>query len=239
MLKLIFALSLINIVLCNNPLINLKDGCTIETTEGTIDLSPLGESGVVPRFKDQAGPGMLYTYSFNPCTGFSEGTCNDVTICQTLISTGQNFKLGFPNMVQYQQVPGHSGALVYTAVDQLNQLRTSTITLTCQPNIEGQLIIRGENPQLHYSFELVSKYACPMPVPTTPQPYPTATSVTGRPPHPQPVPGLFSVKTSVILLFSIQFTLVIIIILLLIAVIGQISRRNSADSTSEKSQYSL
>ncbi|ESO82506.1 hypothetical protein LOTGIDRAFT_236982 [Lottia gigantea] len=230
--KLILFVSLICVSVCiKEPFQHLPDGCVIHTDQGVIDLTPLGSKYHQPTFKDVVDRiTNLYSYSWNPCFAFNEGNCHNVSICQKLLALDSYEILGYPEQVTFQEVEGHTGALVYRSTDQLGQQRVSTILLTCEPILDGIFEAFPEDPILNYKFELKSKYACPNPL--TPPPPVTGGSVTATVPTPHPKPGIFSIKIITILLFSIQCSLVVIVILLIVAVVSQITRRYSSSSTS-------
>ncbi|KAK6165927.1 hypothetical protein SNE40_022733 [Patella caerulea] len=219
----------------DGPVRWLDNSCVIETSQGTIDLTPLGNTDNTPRFKDLQGTtDHLYSYSWNPCLPFNEGTCTDVAICQSGPGQQVFFILGLQNKISYEEGPDQSGSLVYHTYGDIE--RTTTIRLTCDPTQEGNLIVTGEQPYQSgkYFFELRSQYAC-FQEPTTTFLPPTPGHVTATA-SPSPNPDIYNVKSIVLLLFTIQVSLIILLVMLFI---GLVTRRQSTvpDKDTEKSQF--
>ena len=54
-------------------------------TKGVINLTSLGLRNGQPRFRDVSpSVGSSFTYSFNPCYPFTENTCQNASICQSM-----------------------------------------------------------------------------------------------------------------------------------------------------------
>ncbi|KAK3591981.1 hypothetical protein CHS0354_031488 [Potamilus streckersoni] len=106
-------------------------------------------------------------FSWNPCTPFSEGSCNNMAVCQKrpFIPMPEYHSLGDQNSAVFASDDTGKLTLSYKAVQE-GVSRTSIITLTCEQQTEGILDVAGETQQTKYYMELKSKYACPRVGPT-------------------------------------------------------------------------
>ncbi|KAK7110414.1 hypothetical protein V1264_014296 [Littorina saxatilis] len=197
--------------------------CVCETGTGQrVDLTPLGNTDGSPRFLDlldqSGGPG--YSYSWNPCYGFNEGICKDVAVCQTLPnSLPGNYNLGNQGSVDFET--SSSSGLVMKYIGEgspgLPQ-RLTFIQLQCDPDVEADFTVQGEQVTGSYYFTLRSRYACAtLPTPPT---LPTGGSNTVTFPGPTGNP-IYSLKTVVNLLFVLTLVAVagLVVLLLVLTVI--------------------
>ncbi|KAK6165931.1 hypothetical protein SNE40_022737 [Patella caerulea] len=218
----------------DGPVRWLDNSCVIETSQGTINLTPLGNTDNTPRFKDVSSTSDQYRYSWNPCLPFNEGTCSNVAVCQSVPDTQSFYMLGVQDNISYQDGTDQSGTIMYHTFGDIE--RITTIRLTCDPTQEGNLIVTGEQPAQSgkYFFELRSRYAC-FQEPTTTFLPPTPGAVTASM-SPSPNPDIYNVKSIVLLLFTIQISLIILIVML---IIGLTTRRQSTvpEKDTEKSHF--
>ncbi|ELU17815.1 hypothetical protein CAPTEDRAFT_194949 [Capitella teleta] len=114
------------------------DTCGCETDQGIVDLSPLDNSAEgKPRFVDEPDPTGYNFYSYNPCTPFTEVTCNNVMVCQKIDYGGgmtNYYSLGDANSQKWDTSSSGSLLLTYASTMPARQ-----------------------------QFKLTSKYACPRP----------------------------------------------------------------------------
>ncbi|GFX03330.1 uncharacterized protein TNCV_3555581 [Trichonephila clavipes] len=122
-----------------------------------IDLTSLGYHNQ-PRWKDiEPTKKDNYTYSYNPCFGFSlgKGACQDVNVCQASKMDGQHFNCG--------KKVGFSGSgekgLTYAIYDG-DSGRKTNVTLECSPEDSVPLLnVIGEISS-KYVMTLKSRCAC-------------------------------------------------------------------------------
>ncbi|XP_071108775.1 uncharacterized protein [Haliotis cracherodii] len=198
------------------------NSCVVDTVSGRVDITPLGNQDGSPRFKDVLGPNS-YTYSWNPCYGFSESQyCQNVELCQH--DNMLDYTLGADTTAEFIQNITHL-FLAYTS--SADVVRKSYIHLICDAGEEGVFAAQGELPQAVYHFSLRSKYACPKAKTTTPitTPPATTTAVAPTPPQPQPI---FTLKTITILLACI---LVCLCLLICMVFLGFLTRQSSTGET--------
>ncbi|XP_067650175.1 uncharacterized protein [Haliotis asinina] len=196
------------------------NSCVADTVSGKVDITPLGNQDGRPRFKDIPDQNS-YTYSWNPCYGFSESQyCQNVELCQH--DQIMDYSLGTDTVAEFIQNTTHLFLSYTTSAD---VVRKSYIQLICDAGQEGVFAAQGELPQAVYHFTLRSKYACPKSKTTTPLTTPMATT-TAVVPTPSPPRPIFTLKTITILLGCI---LVSICILIILVFIGLLTRR-SGDS---------
>ncbi|KAL3832663.1 hypothetical protein ACJMK2_024286, partial [Sinanodonta woodiana] len=152
----------------NSDICTKTSACSCTYSDGsTVDLSPLDSSGGTPRFYDVLDDQRVDMFSWNPCTPFSEGSCNNVAVCQkrTFIPNPEYYSLGDQNSAVFANDNTGKPTLSYKAV-QGGVSRTSIITLTCEQQTDGILLAAGEKEPTKYYMELKSKYACPKVGPT-------------------------------------------------------------------------
>ncbi|XP_048755148.1 uncharacterized protein LOC125666064 isoform X1 [Ostrea edulis] len=125
-----------------------------------IDLSPVAKSDGAA-FNDVLDSSGLDTFSWNPCTSFSEGACTNAAVCQTHADlqyncgTQESAVFGYDDTEQVY-------TLTYQAdtVTKSNDLRITTLFLFCQ---QGPDVFEptGETGQATYNLSFKSKYSCP------------------------------------------------------------------------------
>ena len=116
------------------------------------------------RWKDQADTQGSNSYSYNPCSGFSEGSCRDVAVCQ-IANEGSYFNLGTQASAVFSPGPPGEMYLVYKHTDSLNTTRTSTIFLQCDNMTSSSVFTAlGETDPGSgiYQFSMRSPHACPV-----------------------------------------------------------------------------
>ncbi|XP_005111229.1 uncharacterized protein LOC101853507 [Aplysia californica] len=124
-----------------------------------IDLSPLSGN---PRWSDQYDTQKENKYSYNPCKGFSEGTCTDVSICQ---NTGDSYyECGTQESAVFLTNP-QTGELsvIYESTDTFNTTRTSQVYLQCaEEDAPDSFVAAGETAPGSglYLFTLSSPHCC-------------------------------------------------------------------------------
>ncbi|XP_064613849.1 uncharacterized protein LOC135477612 isoform X1 [Liolophura sinensis] len=150
--------------------------CSCKNSQGTIDLSPLDSGGGDPKFKDiQSSDAGGNSFSWNPCTPFSEGdgTCTNVAACQVQPGSPPSyFSTGTQDSATFATDPS-SGVLTLQYSATTDVTRTTYVTLTCdQSQDPGQVTATGEDPtiQAEYNMEYTGKYACPTSNPPSPTP---------------------------------------------------------------------
>ena len=119
----------------------------------------------VLRWKDQPEPQAENSYSYNPCSGFSEGGCTDVAMCQTT-NDGNYFNLGTQDSaVFFSSAATGQLFLEYNSTDSMSTTRTSTIFLQCvNSSTTNVFTALGETKPGAgmYMFTLSSPHACPV-----------------------------------------------------------------------------
>ncbi|XP_064613850.1 uncharacterized protein LOC135477612 isoform X2 [Liolophura sinensis] len=176
--------------------------CSCKNSQGTIDLSPLDSGGGDPKFKDiQSSDAGGNSFSWNPCTPFSEGdgTCTNVASCQ--VQPGNPpayFNIGKQETATFQT--DGSGKITLHYVDNTSDGRKTVINLNCDNTQDpGTVTAQGETVTKQYTLTYTGKYACPKAAPpsTTPKP------------GPEPGPGGLSVGS---ILCIVVFTTLIVYI---------------------------
>lgn len=213
--------------------------CVCETADGSrVDLSPLGNVNNTPRFLDVPDKSGLYSYSWNPCFGFNEGTCQNVGICQIYSAARvqsnstvanhvpddkgdvevTNYDLGHQDTVDYDISSQRGLMMVYTGQGGYSiAIRTSYVQLHCDPTVDAEFTVQGEvqpTPSGIYYFTLRSRYACltePTSLSTAPTPPNPVTVTSGPTPDP-----IYSLKTIVDLLFALTVVAAVGVVLLLL-----------------------
>ncbi|XP_077979003.1 cation-dependent mannose-6-phosphate receptor-like [Glandiceps talaboti] len=140
--------------------------CSCKFDNGDIiDLTPLAHTDGTARFKDVAGTGDTYYYSYNPCHDFSDsGDCDNVAMCQkTSPGVGAKYyDLGDQNSAEFV-MQGNDIILQYLGKGQFDPTpRTSKVKLVCQDSSVDNFIAHGEDPkgETTYTFELHSSLCC-------------------------------------------------------------------------------
>ncbi|XP_076090271.1 uncharacterized protein LOC143062468 [Mytilus galloprovincialis] len=146
----------------NCDAIKTVNSCKCDLEDGqVIDLSKLAKKDGSARFVDIHDGLGSDTFSYNPCKGFSQGSCSDVAVCQTRGT--DNYNAGDQKgAVCFQDNTGIS--IVYTSDSPVmiqNVKRTTVLYLTCDSSTEGDLQVQGEITESTYLMTLTSKYACP------------------------------------------------------------------------------
>lgn len=139
------------------------NSCSCKNSDGTyIDLSPLAKSGGEPQFLDVPDQQGLDTYSWNPCSDFSEGSCSGVAVCQVrqAIPNPLYFNCGTQDSANFLTNEKGELTLQYSANTE-GTLRTTNVVLKCDQSAEKDLIIKGEEGSMSiYDMILTSKFAC-------------------------------------------------------------------------------
>ncbi|KAK3584039.1 hypothetical protein CHS0354_024567 [Potamilus streckersoni] len=136
--------------------------CSCRKDNGeTIDLSALSTNNGTPKFQNVIDIHNKDNYSLSVCNIFSQGNCSNVAICQIrpMFPTDLYFDVGDLNTATFMEDERGQITINYIAGN-----RRSFVNLTCNYDIEAQLLAVGEQPagSSMYHFELISKYACPI-----------------------------------------------------------------------------
>ncbi|ESO82081.1 hypothetical protein LOTGIDRAFT_237160 [Lottia gigantea] len=132
--------------------------CNWETPNGWIDLRSLANTDGSPRFVEVEDSRGLFIYYWNPCFQFNLHAGQNTSVCQYDIKKGIYYIIGREGGVQSHTMEDLS--FKYTADTDI--FRTVDIALVCDSMVEGYLHFLKEHPITHYTFELRSKYACPV-----------------------------------------------------------------------------
>ncbi|XP_059174332.1 uncharacterized protein LOC131954568 [Physella acuta] len=133
--------------------------CSCTYSDGHIDLSPLaGNPG--PKWQDQYDQFYNNRFSYNPCTGFTEGTCNNVAVCQ-MNNAMQYFECGTQESANFLIDDSTKLlAVEYSKTDSAGLTRYSRVVLNCITAGPDVLEIQGEGATGHYGFKLSSVHCC-------------------------------------------------------------------------------
>ncbi|KAK7110417.1 uncharacterized protein [Littorina saxatilis] len=212
--------------------------CVCETQSGQkVDLTPLGNTDGTPRFRDLIDPSSSfgYSYSWNPCHGFNEGTCQNVAACQAHPSTDLYYNLGEQTSVDFEVSSSLGFAIKLTADGTVVvPQRITYIRLQCDPDVEGDFTVQGEPVVGTYYFTLRSRYACLTGgSPTTPPTPPTAHVITFTD-RPRPTTNpIYSLETVVDLLFVLTVVAVVGLVVLLLVLTVICFRRGMTARSSD------
>jgi len=131
--------------------------CAFDDGSGTVDLSSIGRQDGTPLIQDQFAADN-FAYSYNPCYGFTEGTCANAAACQFDSANVLYYNIGDSARVAFSY-DGLNVIGTYTADD---SQRTSTVTFVCDPNADPPNVeVKGEQATSTYAFTVTSKVACP------------------------------------------------------------------------------
>lgn len=142
-----------------------KSTCVCHFSNGSvIDLTTVGWKDK-PRFQDVVGKDG-YSYSYNPCYGFSEGPkpavgadgCDTGTaVCQGKIDKSAYYNAGLQSSATFYQ-NGPFVVIEYTS--NLPPFRTTNVTLVCSTNTSSTALGEAEKDKTHYEMTLYSPCAC-------------------------------------------------------------------------------
>lgn len=137
-------------------------GCVWADTSkgGIIDLQSIANKDGTARFLDKPAPDT-FLYSYNPCFGFTEGTCTNAFVCQATATKDEYYLTGaVSNGVQVSQDSKGRTILHYQAITEIQ--RNSYVTLICDMNAhEPSMVALGDVSYAEYHMELTTKCACP------------------------------------------------------------------------------
>ncbi|KAK7500823.1 hypothetical protein BaRGS_00008067 [Batillaria attramentaria] len=212
--------------------------CRCEADDGSyVDLTPIANKDKTPRFRDVPDFTGQYSYSWNPCFGFNEGSCNDVGWVPD--ASPAYYNLGNQTSVDFEVSSERGLTMKYIGDGGLYvAFRQSYVQLVCDQDVEADFKAEGEPEPLSgvYYFTLRSRYACPVggrnvttrPPPVTTPPTPGVITVTSGPgPTPDPV---YNLKTVVDLLFCLLITAAVGVVVLLLLLVAIIVKRNTLTS---------
>ncbi|CAL1541281.1 unnamed protein product [Lymnaea stagnalis] len=135
-----------------------------------IDLTPLASLTSEPKWKDNYDRFYNNRFSYNPCDSFTEGTCQNVAVCQ-INNAGQYFPCGTQSTGQFitDNISGLL-AIEYSSNSQYGTTRYSRVLLNCIATSGDTFDVQGEGQTGHYGFKLNSQHCCPKqgPMPTPP-----------------------------------------------------------------------
>ncbi|KAK7488281.1 hypothetical protein BaRGS_00020440 [Batillaria attramentaria] len=126
------------------------NSCSCNSSEGTIDLSALGNNDGSAKYLDQPDADGSWQFSYNPCHSFTEGTCSDVAACQVSTDASQFYSIGTQDSAQFKKDSDGNVMIEYSATDQGTQ-RTTQVSLVCDKSSDDTL----------KAMTLTSKHCCP------------------------------------------------------------------------------
>ncbi|XP_060594556.1 uncharacterized protein LOC132748874 [Ruditapes philippinarum] len=142
--------------------------CKCTYQDGAIvDLTPLANTDGSARYSDKAGSVATTLYSWNPCNSFTEGTCQDVAVCQLQEDLPPVIyeSLGSQDSAKFTTDDQGQLAIQYSAEKQ-GVLITTLISLLCDSNSADTLTVTDERKQeAKYFLELSSPHCCPSGIP--------------------------------------------------------------------------
>lgn len=132
--------------------------CTMADNSGDINLRSVGLKNGSPKYVI-AGTDS-WSYSYNPCYGFSSTYFTDLAVLQEdQYGSGLQFDLGIQSQETFTYSSATGLQIAYLAKDKLRQ---SLITLICQPDTkEHKLEFLGELITTQYEFILTGPCICP------------------------------------------------------------------------------
>jgi len=143
--------------------------CTWDDGKGNkYDLSPLTNNNQDYFLPKNPANNQPWDIWLNVCRSTVTAICGaDVAGCQEWDSNSPNghASLGLASsaVITPPKEPGTDGYGVTVQYTGGSQLRQMEIDFSCTPNAgTGSPTYTGENPQLHYNFQWVSQYACPL-----------------------------------------------------------------------------
>ncbi|KAL4221142.1 hypothetical protein ACF0H5_019401 [Mactra antiquata] len=138
-----------------------EKGCKCKFTDESaeiVDLTSLGNTDNTPRFKDvQGSDGNIYSY--NPCTGFDEGTCTNAAMCTK--QGDQYEQIGDAGRTQFQYNQEDDTVLA-AYVTKSSIITASVVKLKCDKTAcDAVLTPEGQSTVGMYNFEFRSICSCP------------------------------------------------------------------------------
>ncbi|XP_022308711.2 cation-dependent mannose-6-phosphate receptor-like [Crassostrea virginica] len=135
--------------------------CSCKMSDGFVmDLSPVSNTDQSPYFKDVLKQGTTNElYSFNPCSGFTEGTgsCNNVALCQISVSgpIEQYKSLGSQTSASFSM----NGDVIDLHYDDGDSGTLSVVHISCDDGTLGVMSPAGSTGG-PYEFSLSTNLAC-------------------------------------------------------------------------------
>ncbi|XP_074659645.1 uncharacterized protein LOC141912299 [Tubulanus polymorphus] len=138
--------------------------CDMDDGSGRIDITSIGRTDGVPRFKDMAEnpPSAWYRYNYNPCAPFTlggtVGSCQGVASCETIVGNDNYFySLGRDPAVWGYDSTSNMVTITYT-----DSFYKTIVSLKCDASATTpRLEILGMTGQDAYAYTLTSDKACP------------------------------------------------------------------------------
>ncbi|KAL8587949.1 hypothetical protein ACOMHN_066996 [Nucella lapillus] len=139
--------------------------CKCRSDQGIIDLSPIQGTASHAAFPDQADSQGQYLYSYSPCTPFSEGSqeCVSVGVCQVSMDKTSSYPAGTVESATFGMDSSGNTQVTYSQTDSHGTTRTTIVTLQCaQSGGTDILNVQGEDPNYPstYDMTLVSRHCC-------------------------------------------------------------------------------
>eukprot|EP01113_Clastostelium_recurvatum_P040698 TRINITY_DN6352_c0_g1_i3.p1 TRINITY_DN6352_c0_g1~~TRINITY_DN6352_c0_g1_i3.p1 ORF type:complete len:745 (-),score=107.03 TRINITY_DN6352_c0_g1_i3:133-2166(-) len=112
------------------------------------------------------------TYYFNPC-GVSSACGGNVQSCE-VTNNYYWYIIGYTSEQTIIPASSYYGTTTFiygggSTVAGCDEGRTATVFLLCDPNADDPIVVPAvESPRCHYTFQLTSKYACPVSAPPPP-----------------------------------------------------------------------
>ncbi|KAK3103857.1 hypothetical protein FSP39_022450 [Pinctada imbricata] len=126
--------------------------CSCNMTDGTgvIDLSHISKQDGTATFTDILAPDGYY-YSYNPCYGFTEGSCQNATGCLVDDTDSVQYTLGVPNSSRFyhDDVTVH---VVYNHTDADNMVRYLDVSLVCDRSAEKSIFVPSGKPSQQSNY---------------------------------------------------------------------------------------
>ncbi|XP_045168876.2 uncharacterized protein LOC123531724 [Mercenaria mercenaria] len=138
--------------------------CKCAYEDGAIvDLTQLASTDGGARYEDVPGSVATTVYSWNPCTSFTEGTCENVAVCQTTEDLPPNIYTSLGSQESALFTTDDDGKLaIQYSVENQGVLTTTLVTLVCDENSQDSFQVTDEEKlDAKYFLELTSPHACP------------------------------------------------------------------------------
>ncbi|KAK3108779.1 hypothetical protein FSP39_015610 [Pinctada imbricata] len=117
-----------------------------------------------------------YFYSYNPCSGFNEGSCSNVAGCQVSGDQASQYTIADPTSATFSY-DGTNAHVAYSHTDGSGFQRNFDVTLQCDQTADPPTFVAsGEGSTGQYSATLTSKCACPNVCGSAPPPQTTTHS---------------------------------------------------------------
>ncbi|XP_011403558.1 PREDICTED: uncharacterized protein LOC105312531 [Amphimedon queenslandica] len=143
-----------------------KPGCVCDTADGTIDLSSISSTDGTAKFTGipQSNGDTQFTYSYNPCIWYYEGSgsCSDGKTAACQSTQNYDYYMLGDASTETMYIDSSTGNN-YLQYDNGQDSRVTKVYLTCDQNADTPSITADGDVELSltYIYHLTTKCACP------------------------------------------------------------------------------